>query len=502
MSEVSLGAFILEDPIGAGGMGEVWRGRHGEVEAVAALDHPGVVLVFDHGEVDALQSAASGGTLQVGEPYLVTEFASGGSLDRRRRPRDWAELRALLLALLDALGHAHAHRVIHLDLKPGNLLHCTRADFRPGLKLTDFGLAQALDELHRQPHRKPAGTPQYMAPEQFSRDASRIGPWTDLYAVGCIAWELACGRRVFPEGGLTDLMRSHVHARPPAFTPTFSVPADLEAWVLKTLEKASEKRFPYAADAAWTLMGLGDPVDLDRSTMDLGLSEASTFCFQTLAPLTAELNVPEPVSDEAESRSWGHPPMPRDWRAPLVTVRRTGEASALVLYGPPGVGKTRVANWLGLRTSELGSARFYEARYAQAEAGISGLLGREFGQERGQPRVRHPARRRLARPRPAPGDTDWLRPLQGRRPATASQPPRGLVRAAGAAVGGPRRGRDRGPRRRAPGPLPARGRPYRRGGGSAHRCSEAGVHGRGLRPQHAPRRDRGAGAGPARAATR
>lgn len=453
MSEIQLGAFVLEDPIGQGGMGEVWRGRHPgtgmpvavkmikpdiaaggrfhasfkkEIESVAALDHPGIVLVFDHGAIDEGQANQSNGRLRAGEPYLVTEFASGGSYDRRSRPKGWSELRGLLLSLLDALGHAHAHGVVHLDLKPGNLLNCTRTDFRPGLKLTDFGLAQVLSELRKQTSRKLAGTPQYMAPEQFSRRAAGIGPWTDLYAVGCLAWELACGRRVFPYDEVQELMRAHVHEPPPAFSPNFALPVEFEEWVRTCLEKAPAARFGHAADAAWALMGLGEAVDLDRTTVDLGLSDTSTFAFQTLAPLSfAAGQLDEPLTGSASDRSWGRPPMPRDWRAPLVerplrllddagsglfglrtvpfvgrdalrdrlwhelgAVRATGRARALVLHGRPGVGKTRLAQWLGVRASELGAARFFEARYAADEQGIQALLAREFSEDTDDARER------------------------------------------------------------------------------------------------------------------
>jgi len=191
--QIPLGPFELTKRIGVGGMGEVWQGFHRqqkvpvavkvitaararqnkyrkafreEVRSCAGLNHPGVVMVFDFGELDAAAEEASQGRMIEGSPYLAMELAEGGSLAQTPLPRTWADLRYKMLALLDVLAHAHARGVIHRDLKLGNVLLFDRENGMSGLKLADFGLAHAADRQERS-LRGTSGTPLYMAPEQF-----------------------------------------------------------------------------------------------------------------------------------------------------------------------------------------------------------------------------------------------------------------------------------------------------------------------------------------------
>ena len=102
---------------------------------MAGLHHPGVAMVYDIGRTAE------------GSPWIAMELASGGTLDALvDQPVAWSQLKELLLSLLDALAHAHARGVLHRDLKPANLLLCTSADLRPGLKVSDFGLAMPTSE--------------------------------------------------------------------------------------------------------------------------------------------------------------------------------------------------------------------------------------------------------------------------------------------------------------------------------------------------------------------
>ena len=290
-SPIALGPFDLMEVLGRGGMGEVWRGVHRrhrvpvavkvvsrdvrpkhasrfvaaflrEVQTVAALDHPGIVLVLDYGEVPQETQDRSGGALLARSPYLAMELAPGGSLRDalRQRAFRWAEVRELLLTLLDALAHAHARGVIHRDLKPDNILWC--GDEGGGWKLTDFGIAHALHQVRAGSREQSQGTPSYMAPEQIMGRWRDYGPWTDLYALGCLAHQLAAGRLPFEGTTTREVADAHLWRPLPRVKPTIPVPAGFEEWISRLLMKEPEERFQFAADAATSLRGLSSPPPL------------------------------------------------------------------------------------------------------------------------------------------------------------------------------------------------------------------------------------------------
>lgn len=426
MDRVRLGPFDLYDVLGHGGTGTVFRAAHraldvpvavkvlggrrtgpegfdeavrAEIQAVGALDHPGILWLFDHGTVDP-EAAAADPRLLEGAPWLAVELASLGDLDSLVDRFTWPQIRTTLLGLLDALAHAHARGVIHRDLKPSNVLFAGPGDLRPGLKLSDFGLATA--GIPTEAGTK--GTPRYMAPEQFRQDPREIGPWTDLYALGCLAWRQVTGRPPFDAKRAPRLAHQHLYDPPPPLAPRFEVPEGLEAWLRRLLHKEPDARFRRAADAAFALRELGTalrpavPLDArvaparDRDTLD-DLLDAADDLSITLphgqAPLPETLREPEVV--EAPLRDVRPPPVPASWRAghvgeappplmgtalfgrravPLVgreaerhrlwsALRRVhdqGCAQAVVLRGPAGVGKSALARWLGERAHEVGAA--------------------------------------------------------------------------------------------------------------------------------------------------
>jgi eukaryotic-like serine/threonine-protein kinase len=440
-ASIPLGPFRLARRIGHGGMAEVWSGVHAaqgvpvavkvmtgkrfreaqyraafrnEVQSVASLDHPGVVLVFDHGEVGPEAEEASLGLLPAGSPFLAMELADGGTLDDLfAAGLGWSELRTVLLALLDALAHAHARGVVHRDLKPTNVLAFSGSAGPPRLKLADFGLAHAF-ELPARPESTQvvAGTPSYMAPEQLRGEWRDLGPWTDLYGLGCLTWSLATSKPPF-EGILLELVRRQLMEPPPALVPLHPMPAGFEGWLRRLLEKDPGRRFTRAADAAWALLALDGSAGVSRTPAGRSAESAALATAPTLSVLLPEVpeGTPAPPLAGAEPPAPRiPPPLPATWEDPserppsrhligaglglwglrtVPFVGRRGERSflwqalaevharrrphAVVLVGAAGNGKTRLAEWIAERAHEVGGAVVLRAAHGPDPGPADGL---------------------------------------------------------------------------------------------------------------------------------
>src|SRR5262249_52371886 len=167
-----------------------------EAEAVARLQHPNIVQVYEVGEHE-------------GQPFFSLEFVPGGSLDRRLggTPQAPGASARLIETLARAVQAAHENNVIHRDLKPANVLMAPAGAREPSdteppgspldgvPKIADFGLAKQLDTDSGQTRTgEVMGTPSYMAPEQAAGHGKAVGPATDVYALGAILYELRTGR--------------------------------------------------------------------------------------------------------------------------------------------------------------------------------------------------------------------------------------------------------------------------------------------------------------------
>ncbi|MBW2256666.1 MAG: serine/threonine-protein kinase PknK, partial [Deltaproteobacteria bacterium] len=436
---IALGPFELHQFLGRGGMGVVWQGVHtkqqvpvavkvlpgntshhslylenfrDEVRKVAQFTHPGIVVVFDYGEMPATAAASSreqlaGGALadialEAGSPYLVMELCDQGSLSQRVKLLTWGEIRGILLSLLDALAHAHARGVVHRDIKPDNILFTATGSSRPAVKLTDFGIALAHESVESATQPKIAGTLPFMAPEQF-KDWRDQGPWTDLYAVGCVAYMLAAGKPPFIAQDPFGFAGQHMFKEPPALSLDPGVPPEFASWVLRLLEKAPRDRFRCAADAARALASLEVPIGSERSRY---FHEMTTIfpAGGADSSLGDEPDLPEPgppptpvaapsLRDPADPIEPELVPIPLSWKstatAPMAMsligagmglyewravpfvgrqrqrdhvwnalreTRTTGRARLVLLRGEAGYGKSRLSEWMAQRALEVGAA--------------------------------------------------------------------------------------------------------------------------------------------------
>jgi WD40 repeat protein len=269
--------FEVLEVLGRGGMGVVYKARHrglrrvvalkmiragahagpeerarfrAEALAVARLQHPHIVQVFEVGEHDGLH-------------WCALEYVEGDSLAKRQGGTPLPPRQAALLTqpLAEAVQYAHEHGVVHRDLKPANVL-LTRGKVEP--KVTDFGLAKHLDDDAGQTRTgQVLGTPSYMAPEQAEGRTREIGPACDVYALGAILYEILTGRPPFQGASVRETLeqvRTQEPVSPTRLQP--KCPRDLETICLKCLHKEPRRRYGRAADLAEDLRRflVGEPI--------------------------------------------------------------------------------------------------------------------------------------------------------------------------------------------------------------------------------------------------
>jgi len=270
-----LGRYEIVGPIGAGGMGEVWRARDTELgrevavkvlpddfasdetrlerfqreaKALAALSHPNLLDIYDVGTTDGIH-------------YAVTELLEGDTLRERITPNGlpWKKVTSIGAAVADGLAAAHGRGIIHRDLKPENLF--ITADGR--VKILDFGLASVHEEADADAETATIteagtvmGTPGYMAPEQVK--GKQADARSDIFSLGCVIYEMASGHRAFGGDTGVEVLAAILKEEPPQLSSSgAAVPVDLERAVHRCLEKRPEARFQSAADLAYSLKSVG-----------------------------------------------------------------------------------------------------------------------------------------------------------------------------------------------------------------------------------------------------
>ena len=269
---VELGSYRLVSRIGEGGMGEVWKASHQmlaraaaiklvrpsatarqsemavkrfkrEANVIAALQSPHTVYLYDFG------------VSQDGRFYYVMELLDGLDLNQivtRFGPQPAERVAVLLRQACRSLSEAHDRGLVHRDIKPANLFVACLGPEYDYLKVLDFGIVKdrpGQEALLLTAQGMVHGTPAFMAPEMTSGDREIDGR-ADLYSLGCVAYWALTGQLLFPAKTPEQMLLQHASTRPlpPSRVSELPIPRDLEAIIMRCLEKAPESRHPSALD--------------------------------------------------------------------------------------------------------------------------------------------------------------------------------------------------------------------------------------------------------------
>lgn len=268
----SVGPYVIEDEIGRGGMGVVYRARHRsldrlvalkvlrerdlgsqvaverfvrEAKALARLEHPYIVDVYDIGQEDEII-------------YMAMAHIAGGTLGDRlkdRGPMSVEDAARMVEKLARAVEHAHQRQIIHRDIKPENVLFDESGEPR----LTDFGLAKSLD-ASTQGLSKPGqilGTIAYMPPEQIDGQVEKVDARVDVYALGVTFYEMLTGHRPYEGASSVELFRRILMTPPtPIKEHLTGLPKSVEAVIFEAIAKDPDERFASAGELADACRGL------------------------------------------------------------------------------------------------------------------------------------------------------------------------------------------------------------------------------------------------------
>jgi predicted Ser/Thr protein kinase len=259
----TVGRYEILEELGRGGMATVFLARQTDLDRLIALkelsafrqsdpaftqrflhesrlagslSHPNIVTVHDYFEND-------------GTPYIAMEYVAGGSLRPHIGHMALSQIAGVLEGMLSALDHAEHHHIVHRDIKPENVMVTAQGR----VKITDFGIAKATGSANRGSFLTAAGTtvgtPNYIAPEQAM--GQEVGPWTDLYSVGVMAFELFVGHVPFydTDEPMVVLMRQVSDPIPPARSLNPEVDEAISDWIERLLVKDPAKRIQSAGEA-------------------------------------------------------------------------------------------------------------------------------------------------------------------------------------------------------------------------------------------------------------
>jgi len=317
-----LGQYTLEAKIGEGGMGTVYRAKHGllrretaikvvqrekagvdalvrfeqEVQLLSQLTHPNTVAVFDYGR-----------SLE-GEVYYAMELLDGVNLQRLVEvdgPQSVGRVVRILTQVCGALQEAHDKGLIHRDIKPANIILCERGGVPDVAKVVDFGLVQEIKGAAPDASKHVLGTPAYLAPENVT-DPSTVGLAVDLYALGAVGYFLLSGQLVFTGKTSGEIALKHVTDQPRPLSSVIDtpIPPALEVVIMRCLAKQPGDRYPSATTLAEALDAIAATWDreLARTWWEAHRKRQASTPLTDVATVTLSIDVGDRIPPASESR--------------------------------------------------------------------------------------------------------------------------------------------------------------------------------------------------------
>jgi serine/threonine-protein kinase len=342
-----LGNYTVTAKIGEGGMGTVYLAEHAmlgrraaikvllpqlsnhrdtvarffnEARAATAIRHPSIVEIFDFGYLPA------------GSAYLAMEFLDGESLAARRGRLgrfEPARAMALVRQIAGALAAAHERGIIHRDLKPDNVFVVADPEVPGGerIKILDFGIAKLASgpaDSSRTQTGTVLGTPTYIAPEQC-RGAGEVDARADLYALGCVFYELVCGRPPFVIDGSGEMIAHHLYFEPePPRGHEPSIPEGIERLILWLLRKQPDARPQSARELIEAIDRLGSVPDAVARASQPPQPPIAAAWFASVPAQPTTLSAATGVAAPRAAR-------PRRWLIPAVATATASAGIAIVV---------------------------------------------------------------------------------------------------------------------------------------------------------------------------
>lgn len=340
-----------------------------EVEAGARLDHPGIMRILDFGAI----GATAGGPIwapQPGSPFVVTEAPEAPTLADVTLPLPWPLVRSIASRLLEALAHAHARGVLVLNLRPEHVVCGPAFAERGDVRLTALTLAHlidgetAVDVVGRDPGLRGAASPSWIAPEQIYSPNAALGPQTDLYAVGLLVAWLAGGRAPVQASTFAQAARAHLEGVDVDHLRGL-LPDGVLAWLQRMTASNAALRFASAALARASLRG---------QTAVAPVAVTAPWRRMELAQSAASQRLDSARVLPMRTPAFAGRTQQRDvaWSA-FDAVVQSGRPRAVVITGPAGSGKSRLASWVAERAVEWTGATRVTALYSVLNGPLDGI---------------------------------------------------------------------------------------------------------------------------------